>query len=74
MRAEAAGAGVFVGGAGAGAGEWAEGAVAAAASDARRAAGGGGLRSALDGVPVAVKENFLWEGRSCTAASVSSYE
>ena len=35
----------------------------------RRAAGGGGLRSALDGVPVAVKENFLWEGRSCTAAS-----
>ena len=74
-RAEAAGAGVFVGGgsagagAGAGPGEWAGAAAAAAASDARRATGGGGLRSALDGVPVAVKENFLWKGRPCTAAS-----
>ena len=73
-RAGAAGPGLLVGS------PVREGArAAAAASDARRAGSSGmgagagsdvgGLRSALDGVPVVIKENFLWEGRTCTAAS-----
>ena len=73
-RAGAAGPGLFVGS------PAREGArAAAAASDARRAGGAGmgagaasdagRLRSALDGAPVVVKDNFLWEGRTCTAAS-----
>ena len=40
---------------------------AAAASDARRARGA--ARGPLDGVPVAVKDNFCWAGQRTTAAS-----